>query len=129
MTQYSLSESEEIVMQAIWAVWDGENPVTTKQFMPRFADQGWTMSATFTFMRRLENKGFLRAERSPNSRRENVYFPLISKEQWQYEQGKTFVSKMYGGMSNFILHFANNPNTTSAEIDELQRILDNLRNK
>lgn len=129
MVQYSLSESEEIVMQAIWAVWDEEHPVTTKQFMPRFADQGWTMSATFTFMRRLEVKGFLRAERSPSSRRENVYYPLVTKAQWQYEQSKSFVSKMHGGMTDFILHFVNNPNTTSAEIEDLQRVLNNLRKK
>ena len=51
----------------------------------------------------------LRAERGPNSRCENFYFPLILKEQSQYEQGKAFVCKMFGGMSSFILHFAGTP--------------------
>jgi len=51
----------------------------------------------------------LRAERKPNSRRENLYFPLILKAQSQYEQGKAFVSKLFGGMSSFILHFPGTP--------------------
>lgn len=123
-----LSVSETIVMQAIWKEWDGVNPVTTSQFKHHFVDRGWTIPTTFTFIRRLEEKGFIRAERSNKSRRENVYYPLITLEEWKNDESHLLISRLYGGYKGFFASLIGNPNITDDVINELQKTLDKKKN-
>ncbi len=117
-------------MRAIWNVWDGEGYVTTKQFFPLLSHMNWTPSATFTYIRRLEDKGYLRSQRSPTSRRENVYDPLITLEDWMYSESARLIKKTYGGMNSFLAGYVRNPNVSTEEIVEMQRILDEeMKNK
>ncbi|MEA5060014.1 MAG: BlaI/MecI/CopY family transcriptional regulator [Candidatus Pelethousia sp.] len=126
MKTYWLSESEEIVMKAIWAEWDGESPLAARQFIFHFVKKGLKPSIVFIFLKRLEAKGFIRAECSPKCRSEVLYFPLISRDEWRYTRTCQFIQKLYG---NLISHFVNNPNATPAEIEELQNTLDDFKRK
>jgi len=127
--EYALSDSEFIVMKAVWKVWDGKNAVQTKQFFPHLSEHKWTAAQTFVFIRRLEDKGLLKAERSPESRRENVYYPLMTEEEWKYSQSQSFISSIHGGYRGLILNLLENDKNGEQTVSQIQSIIDEFNKR
>jgi len=87
-----LPETEFDVMRAVW---EKNTPVNTGYLMDRLGTvRGWRVPTLISFLRRLEERGFLA---SVKKGRERLYFPLAEQEKYLQAATKRFVAKYHGG--------------------------------
>lgn len=85
-------DSEMKVMEIIWA----SEPVAAKQISLIAAEQvGWNKNTTYTIIKKLEGKGFIKRE-DPGF----VCTSLISREEIQKAETQSLVDKLFGGSKN-----------------------------
>lgn len=85
-------DSEMKVMEIIWA----REPVAAKQISLIAAEQvGWNKNTTYTIIKKLEGKGFIKRE-DPGF----VCTSLISREEIQKAETQSLVDKLFGGSKN-----------------------------
>ena len=85
-----LPESELDIMLVVWA---GEGGVTAPAILEGL-ERPLTASALHSYLKRLEEKGFLACEKRGKV---NYYTPLVSREEYQRSEGRTILQKLYGG--------------------------------
>ena len=84
-----LFDSEAKVMEIIWA----NHPISAKHISVIAADTiGWNKNTTYTVIKKLEAKGFLR-----RSEPGFLCTPLVSKNQIQKAEAASLVKKIFGG--------------------------------
>lgn len=84
-----LFDSEIKVMEIIWE----NEPVSAKQVSVIAAESiGWNKNTTYTVIKKLEAKGFLKRE-EPGF----VCTSLISRDQVQMAETKSLIDKLFGG--------------------------------
>ena len=92
-----LPDAELEVMQALWQC----TPPAARADLEAILQKTHPMAMTtlLTLLTRLSEKKFLSIEKQG---RRSVYTPLVSREEYQAAQSKTFVEKLFGGsMSAF----------------------------
>lgn len=112
-----LFDSEAKVMEIIWA----NSPISAKQISLIAADTiGWNKNTTYTVIKKLEAKGFIRRE-DPGF----ICTPLVSKKQIQKTEATTLVKKVFGGSRQalFSALLTDEP-LTESEIQELRKLID-----
>lgn len=104
-------------------VWDKE-PVASKEIIQSCEEVfGWNKSTTYTFLKRLENKGVLVNEHS-------LVRSLIKKEQVQKEESSSIIRSAFdGSLSNFVVAFLSEEKLTKKEYEELERIISSYKEK
>ncbi len=113
-----LPDAELTVMQLIW---DGTPPVTASQIQENAA-QDWKATSVLTFLSRLCRKGFLRCDKTG---RQNLYTPLISREEYLQCESVGFVRRLCGGsVKNFVASLSDAGALSAQDIDELRAFLD-----
>ena len=87
-----ISDAELEIMKIIWA--NQEKSTLFSYLMDKLADKGkpWQKNTLITLLRRLINKGFLKAKKMG---RRNEYTPLISEFEYQTAQTQNFLKKIY----------------------------------
>ena len=117
-SHYRIPDGELEVMQAIWSC---SPPVSRKEIEEIIIDKHpIAITTLLTFLSRLTKKGFLRIEKAGKS---NLYYPLISKEEYTSDQGDYFFHNLCNGN---ILTFASalcDSGFSKEELDELRQIL------
>ena len=84
-----LFDSEAKVMEIVWA----KSPVSAKEISLIAADTiGWNKNTTYTVIKKLEAKGFIRRG-DPGF----ICTPLVSKAQMQKIEAASLVKKVFGG--------------------------------
>ena len=84
-----LFDSEAKVMEILWE----KSPVSAKEVSLIAADTiGWNKNTTYTVIKKLEAKGFIRRE-DPGF----ICTPLVSKAQMQKLEAASLVRKVFGG--------------------------------
>ena len=84
-----LFESEAKVMEIIWE----KNPISAKEVSLVAAERiGWNKNTTYTVVKKLEAKGFIRRE-DPGF----LCIPLVSQNQVQKAEAVSLVKKVFGG--------------------------------
>ena len=116
--QEKLFESEAKVMEIIWA----NAPISAKNISLIAAETiGWNKNTTYTVIKKLEAKGFIRRE-DPGF----VCTPLISQNQMQKVEATSLVKKVFGGSRKALFSALLEDEPLSAEeIDELRKLIDN----
>ena len=116
--QEKLFESEAKVMEIIWA----KAPISAKDISLIAAETiGWNKNTTYTVIKKLEAKGFVRRE-------DPGFFctPLISQNQMQKVEATSLVKKVFGGSRKALFSALLEDEPLSAEeIDELRKLIDN----
>ena len=81
---------------------------------------GWNKNTTYTVIKKLEAKGFLRRE-DPGF----ICTPLVSQSQMQKVEAASLVKKLFGGSRQalFSALFEDEP-LTEDEINELRKLID-----
>ena len=110
-------------MQFAEIIWENE-PVPSGRLVELAADAlGWKKSTTYTMLRRLCARGIF----------ENVDAVVrakLSREEYFAVQSEIFVQKEFGGsLPKFIAAFTSRQKLSDAEIDELQKLIDESRRK
>jgi predicted transcriptional regulator len=112
-----LFDSEAKVMEIIWEKW----PLSAKEISLIAADTiGWNKNTTYTVIKKLEAKGFIRRD-EPGF----ICTPLVSREQMQKQETESLINRFFGGSKKALFSaLIDKEDLTEEQAEELQRIID-----
>ncbi|MGN0385270.1 MAG: BlaI/MecI/CopY family transcriptional regulator [Lachnospiraceae bacterium] len=112
-----LFDSEAKVMDIIWA----NSPISAKDISLIAADTiGWNKNTTYTVIKKLEAKGFIRRE-DPGF----ICTPLVSQTQMQKVEAVSLVKKVFGGSRQALFSaLLEEEPLTEDEIDALRKMIE-----
>lgn len=114
-------------LEVLKALWD-HGPATVRQVMNRLHDQGRRLAYTtvLTFLSRLEQKGFVRSDRSGQA---YIYRPAISREKVTKTRLKSLIGQLYdGAAAPLVLQLIREEKFSADEIAALQNLIEQLDN-
>ena len=112
-----LFDSEAKVMQILW----DKGAISAKKVSIIAADTiGWNKNTTYTVLKKLEAKGFIRRD-DPGF----ICTPLVSQKHIQKTEAKSLVKKVFGGSRQalFSALLTDEP-LTESEIEALRKLID-----
>ena len=112
-----LFDSEAKVMEIIWE----RGAFSAKEISLIAADTiGWNKNTTYTVIKKLEAKGFIRRD-EPGF----ICTPLVSREQMQKQETESLINKFYGGSKRALFSaLLDKEDLTDEQVEELQRLID-----
>ena len=116
--QEKLFESEAKVMEIVWT----KAPISAKDISLIAAETiGWNKNTTYTVIKKLEAKGFIKRE-DPGF----ICTPLISQNQIQKVEVTSLVKKVFGGSRKALFSaLLEDEPLSDEEINELRKLIDN----
>lgn len=116
-----LPESELDIMLAVWA---GEPEGVTAPEILAALSRPLTASALHSYLKRLEEKGFVSCAKAGKVNRYNA---LISKERYQEQEGRSVLEKLYGNsIKRFAAALYDGGGVSRQDLQELRDYLDEL---
>lgn len=116
----SLPDSELDIMLVVWRA---GKPVSAPCILEAL-EKPLTASALHSYLKRLEEKGFLACEKDG---RVNCYTALIPEEEYRRHAGGAVLDKLYdGSLKTFAAALWDGGKLSQAEVDELRDYLDEL---
>ena len=121
MDELKLSASEWNVLNCLWA----DSPRTVMQLVAELERSvGWAKSTTITTLRRMEEKGLVRAEQSGRGK---SYTPAVEREQAATAETRSFLDRVYQGSVGLMMSaMAKRQELSAGEVVQLRAILDQL---
>ncbi|MCI9223667.1 MAG: BlaI/MecI/CopY family transcriptional regulator [Oscillospiraceae bacterium] len=121
MDELKLSASEWNVLNCLWA----DSPRTVMQLVAELEQSvGWAKSTTITTLRRMEEKGLVRAEQSGRGK---SYTPAVEREQAATAETRSFLDRVYQGSVGLMMSaMAKRQELSAGEVAQLRAILDQL---
>ena len=121
MDELKLSASEWNVLNCLWA----DSPRTVMQLVAELERSvGWAKSTTITTLRRMEEKGLVRAEQSGRGK---SYTPAVEREQAATAETRSFLDRVYQGSVGLMMSaMAKRQELSAVEVAELPAILDQI---
>lgn len=104
-------------------VWDNE-PMTTRELTDLCeARLGWKRTTAYTQLKRLCERGILKMENS-------VVTSLISREQIQLNESRSFLKRTFSGsITHMVQAFTGSQALSKEEADEIRRLIDEYEEK
>lgn len=116
-----LTRGEEEVMQILWSIGSG----FINDIIARMEEPKPKYTTVATFVKILENKGFVRHEAVGKSHR---YFPLVSKEDYAGNKMRSMLSNYFdGSLSQMVSFFSQKENISVEEMDEILEIVEKIK--
>ena len=111
-----LFDSEAKVMEILWA----NSPISAKDISLIAAENiGWNKNTTYTVIKKLEAKGFIRRE-DPGF----ICTPLVSQNEVQKAEAASLVKKVFGGSRKALFSaLLEDEPLSDEEIDALRRLI------
>ena len=105
------------VMEIIWE----RGALSAKEISLIAADSiGWNKNTTYTVIKKLEAKGFIRRD-EPGF----ICTPLVSREQMQKQETESLINKFFGGSKKALFSaLIDKEDLTDEQAEELQRLID-----
>lgn len=121
-----IPDSELNVMQALWACGKPAGRAQIEEKMQERNDREEPLAQTtlLTLLSRLEQKGFIKAEKQGRS---SVYTPLVTRESYQRSQSRSFVDKLFSGSMSAFASALSEGGLTEDELKELRKLLEEKR--
>lgn len=112
-----LFESEAKIMEILWR----RGPLSAKEISVIAADTiGWNKNTTYTVIKKLEAKGFLRRD-DPGF----LCTPLISREEIQKKEASSLLNRLFGGSRKALFSALLEDETLSEEeLTELKELIE-----
>jgi BlaI family penicillinase repressor len=120
-----LNELGEAELEVLKTLWDA-GPTTVRQVMQTLHESGRKVAYTtvLTFLTRLEQKGFVTSNKSGLA---YVYRAKVSRERVSRSRLKNLLQELYDGAAGpLVLQLMKSERLTPEEIDELQKLIDQL---
>ena len=120
MNDFRMTESEYRFMKIIWQ----EDSIASSLLVDRCSDVlGWKKSTTYTIVKRMAEKGFLKNENS-------IVTALISREQVEKFQSDHIVNNTFdGSLPKFIAAFMDDKKLTKEQAETLKQLIDSYSEK
>ncbi len=102
-------------------IWENE-PITTNQLTKICSDQlQWKRTTTYTVLKKLSEKGIFKTENS-------IVTSVISRREFEAMQSEQFVEETFkGSLPAFLAAFATRKKLTDQEIDEMEKLIEQMR--
>ena len=115
---FELGAVQERFADIVWA----NEPVPSGELVKICEKElGWKKPTTYTVLRKLCEKGILQNENG-------VVTSLISKEEFYSERSTQIIEESYAGsLPAFVAAFISMKQLTSAEVDDIQRMIDTFK--
>ena len=115
--QEKLFDSEAKVMEILWE----KGAISAKEVSLIAADTiGWNKNTTYTVIKKLEAKGFIRRD-EPGF----ICTPLVSKEEMQKSEAASLLNKVFGGSRKALFSaLLDDEKLSEKEIAELKDLID-----
>ena len=115
--QEKLFDSEAKVMEILWE----RGPLSAKEVSLIAADAiGWNKNTTYTVIKKMEAKGFIRRD-EPGF----VCTPLVTKDEIQKKEAKSLLDKVFGGSRKALFSaLLEDEKLSKNEIEELRKLID-----
>ncbi len=119
-----LPDTELAVLMALWAA---QKEVPRNFLDEKLKDRGWASNTINTYLSRLLEKDFISVKRRGKT---NYYTPIVKEDEYLAFESKSVLNKLYGSsLKNFVVSFCRNESIGAEEIDELQRLLDDIKRR
>ncbi len=116
MIKEKLFDSEVKVMDIIWQ----RAPISAKEISLIAAETiGWNKNTTYTVVKKLEAKGFIKRE-EPGF----ICTPLVSKSEVQKLETETLLKKFFNGSRRALFSALLEEELSESELDELRLFID-----
>ncbi len=114
-----ISESEWLVMRVLWA----KSPLTANEVVERLTGKAtWKPKTVKTLIDRLMKKGAVKFEKEG---RRYKYYPAVGRDECIATERKSFVRRVYGGITRPMLAaFLEDAELSAEDISELKEILE-----
>jgi predicted transcriptional regulator len=111
-------------MEPLWR----ESPLASEQIVAAVqADSDWHEKTIRTLLNRLLGKGAVSAEKDG---RRYLYSPVLSREQWQSQESRNLLDRVFGGrVAPLLAHFSRHEKLSAKDVDELRKLLDAIERK
>ena len=120
----NLPEAELDIMLVIWYEEKKEGEGVTAPRILEKLERPMTASALHSYLKRLEERGYLRCEKAG---RVNRYVPLISEEEYQRQESGGILERLYGGsLKAFTAALWDGGELSLGDLDEMRDFLDEL---
>ena len=118
MERRRLAESDYKLMTVVW----NHEPVSSMKLVDCCLEElGWKKSTTFTMLRKMVGKGYLKNENS-------VVTSILSRGEVQAAQSEIFVEQTFSGsLPGFLVAFLGGKTISDEEAEELRRLIDEHR--
>lgn len=118
MPEYRLGEIESQFADMLWK----HQPLTTGAMSQLAADQfEWKRTTTYTVLKRLCEKGLFQNQNG-------TVVALLSREEFYARQSEAYVEESFqGSLPAFLAAFGSRKKLSDKEIDELQSIINSMR--
>lgn len=118
-----LTKAEEQVMQILWQL----KEAIVKDIIEKMPDPKPAYNTVSTVVRVLEGKGFIAHKAYGNS---HVYFPLVQENEYRNFTFDKMMSNYFGNSYRSLVSFiANEKKLGLRELDELNKLIDDLKSK
>ena len=118
MEEWKLYDAEYRLMEIVWEKEPLSSTELYKACLPRL---GWKKSTTYTVLRKLCERGFLKNEAS-------LVTSLVKKEDVQRYESQAVVEKWFGrSLPRFVAAFLGERKLSEEEAEELKRLIDESR--
>jgi BlaI family penicillinase repressor len=117
-----ISDAEHAVMEALWR----ESPRTAAEICDEVSGQrGWSLATVKTLLGRLVSKEAIAAD--PDGRR-FLSRPLVERADYIGGESRRLVDRLFGGRAApLLLHLVEAEALSEADIDEIERLIKELR--
>lgn len=114
-----ISESEWLVMRVLWS----KSPLAAQEVFEQLdATTKWKPKTIKTLIDRLVKKGAVKYEKDG---RRYLYYPAVGREECVTTERKSFIKRVYGGISKPMLAaFLEDAELSADDIAELKNILE-----
>lgn len=102
-------------------IWDQEPLKVGDLFKMAEKELGWKRQTSYTILNRMCEKGLFQKEN-------RIVTSLISREEFYSRQSEQFVEETFdGSLPAFLAAFGHRKKLSGEEIDELKRVIENMR--
>ena len=122
----SITDAELEIMRVLWA-----NPnCPSSEVVKHMTDlMGWSPNTTRTLLSRLVQKEAAGAKLEKGSKRIQLFYPIISEQEYLQTETKSFMKKLYGGaLKPMLANFLQDKKLNAQEIEDLKTLFDENRN-
>lgn len=113
-----ISNAELKVMQILWQ----RQPLSANDVVAALADdKDWHEKTVKTLLNRLVSKGALGFEKDG---RAYLYYPLIAEQDYQLQQSRSFVERLFAGrVAPLVAGFASQNKLNADDVEQLKQLI------
>ncbi|MFU1794661.1 BlaI/MecI/CopY family transcriptional regulator [Paenibacillus azoreducens] len=120
-----ITDAELEIMRVLWANPDCLSGEVVKQLTDKM---GWSPNTTRTLLNRLVQKEAAGAKLEEGLKRTQLYYPIISEQEYLLSETTSFMKKLYGGaLKPMLANLLKDKKLDAQEVEDLKALFDENR--